>query len=81
VAGDDQSRDSGDRDRVNESDIADDTRRQSAESFANSHKNLRIPHKGYKVHVAVSPEERGKLMSKFAKLVKSAKIAGGFASW
>jgi hypothetical protein len=37
---------------------------------------------GYILLHAVSPNEiRGILMSKFAKFVKNAKIAGGFASW
>jgi hypothetical protein len=44
--------------------------------------DLRIPHKGYRVHRAVSPNPYGgTTMVKFAKLVKSAKIAGGLAGW
>jgi hypothetical protein len=44
--------------------------------------NLRIPQKGYRVHLAVSPNPYGgNPMVKFAKLVKSAKIAGGLAAW
>jgi hypothetical protein len=42
---------------------------------------LRIPQKGYKVHLAVSPRERGKFMSKFAKLVKSTRVVGGLSAW
>jgi hypothetical protein len=43
---------------------------------------LRIPQKGYRVHLAVSPNPYGgNPMVKFAKLVKSAKIAGGLSGW
>ncbi|MGZ4290173.1 MAG: hypothetical protein ACXVQZ_06110, partial [Gaiellaceae bacterium] len=54
----------------------------SVEAPANPAKDLRIPQKGYKVHFAVSPNPNGGIpMVKFAKLVKSAKIAGGLAAW
>jgi hypothetical protein len=48
----------------------------------NPTENLHIPQKGYRVHRAVSPNPNGGIpMVKFAKLVKSAKVAGGLASW
>jgi hypothetical protein len=48
----------------------------------NPAENLRIPQKGYRVHRAVSPNPNGgNTMVKFAKLVKSARIAGGLAGW
>jgi hypothetical protein len=56
--------------------------RDVREIGANPPEKLRIPQKGYRVHVAVSPNPNGGIpMVKFAKLVKSAKIAGGLAGW
>ena len=62
--------------------VRQDAGRQSREICAKSGKYLRIPQKGYKVLLAVSHSSTGEIqMSKFAKFVNTAKVAGGFASW